>query len=417
VLYREAMIGSLIGAPEWDSHFPPQFRLLREELKEYRSTVAPFSKGKRSASEDDVRRGLDELIRDINIVLQNPWLWQTKHEGKLTLNAAKLLIPDDVKGAIVLDATAGENVFYDVFDRAKRLPQIPGTRRYSNVMLHVGKGQRTGKVSMRKKAKEDIPLLVAELAKWAKDRHVLVITHAEREQALRRAAKRLSPEKGFTISIDHWGAINGVNDYLGCDTVVVWGLNHFPPTWPTNVFFACQGVQSDEWLGSKEARGFGTHKDIQEALTVGQLVSDVVQAINRARCRNVVDREGNCRKTEVYILLPKKHGEAILDGIKNAMPGIQVVDWEFAAQKNKPRKTKYEEDLIEFFRKMKPGKIPVTVVKAKYGITDTTFERLRKRVRERSPEDPLGRAMIEHGVSYGTRREGKTPRAFFVKEG
>jgi hypothetical protein len=171
------------------------------------------------------------------------------------------------------------------------------------------------------------------------------------------------------------------------------------------------------WLGSKEARSFGTHKDIQAALTVGQLVSDVVQAINRARCRNVVDREGNCRKTDVYILLPKKHGEAILDGIKNAMPGIQVVDWEFAVQKGKPRKSKYEEDLIELFRKMKPGKTPVTVVKQRYGITDTTFERLRKRVRERNPEDPLGRAMIEYGVSYRTERDGKIPRAYFIKEG
>jgi hypothetical protein len=416
VLYRQPMIGALMGPPEEDNHFPPQFRALREALKEYRSTVAPFSKGKRSASEDEVRRGLDELIRDVNAILQNPWMWQTKHEGKLTLNTAKLLIPDDVKGAIVLDATAGENVFYDVFERAKRLPQVPGTRRYDSVTLHVSKGQRTGKISMRKKAKEDITLLVAELAKWAKDRHVLVITHAEREQALRRATKRLSPEKGFTISIDHWGAINGVNDYRDCDTVVLYGLNHFPPTWPINVFFACQGVQSDEWLSSKEARRFGTHKDIQGALKVGQLVSNLVQGINRARCRNVVDRDGNCLRTDVYILLPKRHGEAILGGIKNAMSGIQVVDWGFSKQKREQKKTKYDGQLIEFFREMEPGKTPVVVVKEKYSIPDTTFERIRERVRARSPKDSLGTAMIEYGVFYdGTGRMGKTPRAYFLK--
>lgn len=416
VLYREAMLGSLMGPPEEDTHFPPQFRALREALKDYRSTVAPFSKGKRSASEEDVRRGLDELIRDVNAVLQNPWLWQTKHEGIITLNSAKLLVPEDVKGAIVLDATAGENVVYDVFDRAKRLPQIPGTRRYDNVLLHVGKGQRTGKVSMRKKAKEDISLLIAELEKWAKNRRVLVITHAEREQALRRAAKRLSPEKGFTISIDHWGAINGVNDYLGCDTIVIFGLNHFPPTWPTNIFFACQGVQSNEWLGSKESRRFGTHKDISEALKVGQLVSDVVQATNRVRCRNVVDSKGNCLRTDVYILLPKRNGEDILGGITNAMPGIQVVEWEFSTQKNKQKKAKYDGQLIEFFRDMEPGKIPVRVVKEKFSISETTFERIRARVRERSPKDSLGRAMIEYGVIYeGKGREGKTPRACFLK--
>ena len=64
---------------------------------------------------------------------------------------------------------------------------------------------------------------------------------------------------------------------------------------------------------------------------------------------------------------------------------------------------------------MKPGNIPVTVVKEKYSIPETTFERIRRRVRERSQEDPLGKAMIEYGVSYGVGREGKTPRAYFIK--
>jgi hypothetical protein len=415
VLQTQPLLELLI-AKEGKDRFPPMFRALRNSLIEYRSNVAPYSQNNRSA-DVDARRGLDDHIRDANAVLNNPWLWQTKHVGKITLNTAKLLIPQDVKGAVILDATAGENVFYDVFPLANRLPLIAGTRRYDNVCLHVGKGHATGKFSMSKNAEVDLPRLVAELEKWGKGHSVLIIAHQIIEDKLSRAARRLTTEKGYTISVAHWGAIRGKNDWQDFDTVVLYGLHHLPPTWPVNVFFACQGVQSDQWLSSTGNRPFGKHRDIKGALNTGQLVTDVIQAINRVRCRKVVDALGNCDKTDVFILLPTRGGKTILSGILNAMPGAQVVDWNYADKGSKPQKTKHDGDLIKLFRTMKRGQIPVTLVKEKFGITDSTFERIRKRVGERSPMDPLGKAMIESDVTYnGTGREGKTPRALFIKK-
>ena len=200
-------------------------------------------------------------------------------------------------------------------------------------------------------------------------------------------------------------------------TVILFGLHHLPLTWPVNVFFACQGVQPDAWLSSTGNRQFGKHKDIKEALKVGQLTADVIQAINRIRCREVVDAEGNCHRADVYILLPKgKAGEDILSGIKTAMPGIGVVKWGYTGQKSKPRKLKFQDDLIEFLREMEPGKIPVSVVRERYGIPENTFERIRKKVRERSLEDPIGKAMVEHGVRYVTEKNGRALRAYFAKD-
>ena len=127
---------------------------------------------------------------------------------------------------------------------------------------------------------------------------------------------------------------------------------------------ACQGVQTDEWLSSTGNRPFGEHSDIKEALRVGQLVTDTIQAINRIRCRQVVDVEGNCLTADVYLLLPRGlTGEAILSGIQRAMPGIQVKKWSFSLKASKTRSGKYEEDLIEFFRDMEPGKIAFATVK------------------------------------------------------
>ena len=41
------------------------------------------------------------------------------------------------------------------------------------------------------------------------------------------------------------------------------------------------------------------------AIEASQMAVDVVQAINRARCRRVVDDHGRCEPVDVYIRLPR----------------------------------------------------------------------------------------------------------------
>ena len=417
VLLTKSMVESVFESPERDKYFPPMFRDLREALFEYGDSVAPFPNSNDPDSEDQARRGLDDLLRSADALLRNSWVWQMKYQGNLTFNTARLLVPQDVKGAVVLDATADTNVFYEVFPLANRLPRIPGTRRYDNVTLHVSKGNATGKITMKKNAKDAIPHLVYELEGIAKDRKTVVISHLSMEGKIRKAAKHLTVEKGYTIDFTHWGAINGSNDWREFDTVVLFGLHHLPLTWPVNVFFACQGVKSDEWLSSTGNRPFGKHKDIKEALRAGQLTADVIQAINRIRCREVVDAEGNCKKADAYLLLPNRRtGEDILEGIKNSMPGIRVVDWEYTGQKRKTRTLKYQDDLIEFLRGMESGDVPLSVFKDRYSVPKNTFERLRKRLRVPSLDDLIGRAMSEYGVRYVTKKEGSSHRAYLSKD-
>jgi hypothetical protein len=417
VLHSQPMLETLDHVLEGDDFFPTNFRELRESLYESPANLAPFRRSSTIVSEE-ARRGLDELIRDADAVWRNPWLWQAKDLGKITLRTAKLLVPDDVKGAVVLDAAAGENAFYEVFSKANRIPPIPGTRRYDNVTLHASMDQLTGMTTMREKATESSARLITEIETWAKGHSVLVVTHKEREGTLNRAARRLTPEKGFKVTVAHWGAINGLNEWREYDTIVLFGLPHRPPQWPVSIFMACQGVQTDEWLSSTGNRPFGKHDDIKEALRVGQLVTDTIQAINRIRCRQVVDVDGNCLPADVYLLLPRGlTGKAILSGIEKAMPGIKTKKWMFDIRERRTRRGKYEDELVVLFRNMEPGRIPFSTVKETYSIPDSTFERIRTRVRARSPKDPLGQAMIEHGVSYTTDRNGgQRLRAHLIKE-
>lgn len=115
---------------------------------------------------------------------------------------------------------------------------------------------------------------------------------------------------------------------------------HFrPDQWASNAYLAVTGDFDGEIL-SKE----GT--PLRWKLMCGQIVSDTVQAIGRVRCRKVVDKDGNCDPTDVYLLLPgAERGEDILAGIKSELPGVQVVQWAYdgKATKARPKASKIEE--------------------------------------------------------------------------
>ena len=84
---------------------------------------------------------------------------------------------------------------------------------------------------------------------------------------------------------------------------------------------AIRELQSNEWLQNSSKRSFGTIDDIQRGLQLSQITVSILQAINRIRCRRVIDEYGNCKSSKIYLLIPHgDDGEEILNGICNEMP-------------------------------------------------------------------------------------------------
>jgi hypothetical protein len=212
----------------------------------------------------------------------------------------------------------------------------------------------------------------------------------------------------------HWGYVDGSNDYRDCDTAVIFGLPYRPNTWTTNVFMALQGPQSTEWLQDPTSRGYGGYTDIRKALKHGQITTSIIQAINRIRCRKVIDDQGNCPKSDVYILLPENElGEDILEGIKTLMPGIKIKDWNYdSISKRKIRRSNHEPALIKYFETMDIGRISSSRIKNFLGIPDTTFERIIVKMKDKTTE--LYKAMKELKVVYTP--SGKGQRSYLIKE-
>lgn len=352
----------------------------------------------------------DERIKNLNNIFKS-WRYYASNESKPTFNTARLLVPDDVKGAVVLDATASSDVIYKLFDQAVPINPPPHSRNYQNVTLHVSIGHRVGKRYMRDNAKELSGQLIAQLnEELGEDRKVFLCAHKDVEPVLMTCDEKFN-DKWKT---GHWGDVDGSNDYRDCDTAVIFGLPYRPDTWTANVFMALQGPQEDEWLQDSSNREYEGYEDIRKALKNGQITTSIIQAINRVRCRKVIDDQGNCPKTDVYMLLPKNElADDILEGIKKLMPGIKIKNWDYdSISKRKVRRSNHEPALIKYFETMGVGRIASSGLKNILGIPPTTFERLVAKMKDKTSE--LYKVMKELKVTY--RPSGKGQRSYLIKE-
>jgi hypothetical protein len=64
-------------------------------------------------------------------------------------------------------------------------------------------------------------------------------------------------------------------------------------------------------------------------LVRSDIVAEVIQAINRVRCRNVIDSNGNCDPVDVFLTLPAHFGSSqeMMIAIKSEMHNIHEVEW------------------------------------------------------------------------------------------
>ena len=349
----------------------------------------------------------DSRIRDLNNIIKS-WIYYAHTEYQPTLNTARLLVPDNVQGAVVLDATASSNVLYDLFKPAEVISPPPGSRNYQNVTLHVSRGHKVGKRFMKNKAKELSRELIGELnERLGENRKVFICTHKDVEPVLD------SYEPRFNLMTGHWGAVDGSNDYRDCDTAVIFGLPYRPNTWSANVFMALEGPQATEWLQESDKRSWKGYEDIRKSLKNGQIITSIIQAINRVRCRKVTDLEGNCPDTDIYLMLPDDGiAEEILEGIKKEMPWIKTREWNFSSAKRQVKRSNHESALSKFIINMNIGRQAISIVKKTLGMSSTTCETLIKKMRDERSD--LYKAMTKVGAKYIS--EGPAKRAFIVKE-
>ncbi|MEY9357834.1 hypothetical protein ABH994_000555 [Bradyrhizobium yuanmingense] len=329
-----------------------------------------------------------------------------------SLNSAALAVPLELPGPVVLDATAGVDLMYQLMeDRADIIPTPPGVRDYSNVTLHVARTASIGKTKMEDLAGKRFPQLQANLnERLSADRKVLFCVHKHVEHLVPTQA-----DLGVTeVASAHWGAIDGSNDYKDFDTAVIFGLPFRDRIWGTGVFFALQGVQSDEWHDSPTWK---EHANVRELLQRRHLATSIIQAMGRVRLRKVVDKQGRCAPTDVFIVLPTgERGTEILRYIRQELPNISVEDWPLHLDGPKARVKRSglpHEGLVTFMSNRSPGRTSMSLIGREFSLKPHQRKDLQKALRDEN--HPTALKLKELGVTYGSEGKGRGAKSFLLK--
>jgi hypothetical protein len=264
---------------------------------------------------------------------------------------------------------------------------------------------------MIKTAKARLPRLLTALeTELGPERSVFLCMHKATEHLVATYAHHFKQ-----LDVGHWNAVDGRNTWQDHDTAVIFGLPYRDPVvWPTNQFFALQGCQDDEWLANPVWK---KHENVRQVMQQRQLSVSIIQAINRVRCRRVIDAQGRSPAADIYIILPNdKTGDAILQDIIADMPGLIVTPWAFeldGPRVRRARSSSSREALLKLMDNRPTGETALSYIRAELSLDKGALKRLKEALRD--PNHPTTAALCDRGVSYVVKGAGRGAKTFLVK--
>lgn len=410
----------------WEHIDKTDIAWLRDQLCELPLGQIVLGRSDRSA----VNVRCKEFFADLLTALSS-LSWCEWRKGIPTLRTAYVALPTHVKNAVVMDATAQINRVYELLGSLPYYPPLPkNIRSYKNVSLHVQYGFQNSKDYLSKEERDEkhfIDAINALHPKIQSNKRFLLVT-------FKGVREKLAPlkRKYRKCAVAHWGGLNGKNNWKDYDTIVLYGLPRLDGITPKSVVLAF-----DNWHRKTQnyhAAPLGYHEEMPDGSAGGMLfdnfvdpdeyhtgyvVANVIQAINRIRCRQIIDEHGNCSTSDVYLLF--NHGspleKAILSGIKEEMPLI-VLSETVAPTLNtfeQEELTAKQKAVIEFFEDKKPGKYLAKEIYKEIeerGIAKRTVERCIASM-QNEPQSLISRHMQGIGVTYEGEK-GKYGQSRFI---
>lgn len=360
---------------------------------------------------DDASSNVSTVLEAVQVMLEE-FAYYHRSGAQHTLNSARYLVPKEMPGVLILDATARSNMTYELLAGGVVIAEVPdGIRNYDNATLHVARSNTgMGKTKMEKAKHTRLPRLMDELHKeLGPDREVFLCVH----KCVKDLAATYSTE-ARPLRIGYWGAVDGSNEWSDCDVAVIFGLYWQDPRRPIDNVFALDGPKDSSWL---KAPNYGQHENILNVISVKDVATSVIQAVNRIRIRKVIDEYGRCAKADVYIVLPKdSRGDAILRDIHLNMPGLQEVPWEFEPDGPKvyaPRPASANNAVIEMMRSREPGMTPLSYIRTQLSLTARQLGRLKEDLADAASN--LTKALRDLNVMCTKQGQGRGTKVFLVK--
>src|SRR5258706_7543181 len=249
---------------EGSERITQELRLLREAL----GGVA-FDP---SLYKEDAPEVVDEILQDVEAMFAS-FAYYYKSGEQHSINSATYLLPPGLPGAVILDATANNDILYQLLkDRVYVATIPPNVRDYSNVTVHVARTSSGLGKSVTDDTKHlRLPRLAKHLAEEiAPGRSVFLCVHKHSE-----ALAETYSTDNLKLSVGHWGAIDGKNTWKDCDVAVIFGLPYMDQRRAINNIFATHGPQDTAWL---QANTHKQHVTLVNVIMQRHLSTSVVQA-------------------------------------------------------------------------------------------------------------------------------------------
>ena len=384
---------------------------LVEEFKELRIALATIEFDPALYNEE-ASQTVDGILDDVQAMFDS-YAYYYRQGAQHSLNSSRYLLPEGMPGTVILDATAHCNLLYELLESTVYVVPVPNRiRDYGNVTLHVARTSAgLGKTKMRETKHLRLPRLAKEIKeRVAPGGLVFLCVHKHAKDL----AATFSTDE-LPLKVAWWGAVDGSNEWAGCDVAVILGLPYMDPRRAINNVFAVSGPQDDAWLQSPPV--FSGRANVLDVMMQRDVSASVVQAINRIKCRRMIDPEGRCEKADVYIVLPQDwRGDAVLDDIRMNMPGIHVVPWDFEPDGPKvyaPRSKSAAEAVIGLMRDRKPGAVLLSYVKRELSLSDKQLSRLKEELAKATSK--ITTALRELGVIYKVEGKGRGAKSYLVK--
>jgi hypothetical protein len=195
--------------------------------------------------------------------------------------------------------------------------------------------------------------------------------------------------------------------------VVVISHPYPPDAFAINLLFSTSDPadRTDDLLRASE--------ETRRELRSGEMLVSIVQAINRVRCRRVVDTNGGCEPTDIFMLMDREQSQwstEIVDTLRKEMKGVHLERWNISIngrEKTGVRNSSYGDRLVRHLQDLPDGEYLLALVMDTLEVP----ERGRKTIRSdlNKPTSVLCQAVRNIGWSYEVRRVGQRNQAYLVK--
>lgn len=357
---------------------------------------------KRLSKVSDTSTRYSDTINDISSLLGASWSYYAKknqaHGSVNSFHTARSAIPEGMS-VVVLDATSNVDHYYKIYPNVVMVDLLPkNVRSYKNVDLYVAKDQNTGQDSLCGKNIKDVASNILDHIPFEFiESKLLIFTFNKLEEELKKALNQ--EEFSDRVDIDHFGNLNGKNNYKEHTMLYIFGTFFKPDSVFTDIQALSTRGNVDCFKNTDEVI------EERKLLKSSSISSELIQAINRISCRSIVDSDGNCQKCVIHLQLPadRELSDLIMESIKMEMPGINVHDWNFGLIKSKKsgRESKYEKVLLGALKQLEEGEIKkLSVMTKELSLGNGFVKVLRSRLTSKNSKDSIIKKLNQMGISF-----------------